>query len=51
MVVASGVTKKLDFLVVADPNTQSGKAKKARDYGIRILADSAFWQLAGINVD
>jgi DNA polymerase III epsilon subunit family exonuclease len=51
MKVASGVTKKLDFLVVADPNTQSGKAKKARDYGIRILADSVFWQLAGINVD
>lgn len=51
LLVASGVTKKLDFLVVADPNTQSGKAKKARDYGIRILADSVFWQLAGINVD
>jgi DNA polymerase-3 subunit epsilon len=51
MKVASSVTKKLDFLVVADPNTQSGKAKKARDYGIRILADSVFWKLAGINVD
>ena len=51
MKVASGVTKKLDFLVVADPNTQSGKAKKARDYRIRILADSVFWQMAGINVD
>lgn len=49
--VANSVTKKLDILVVADPNTQSGKAKKARDYGIRILAESVFWRMAGIRVD
>jgi DNA polymerase III subunit epsilon len=46
-----GVTKKLDLLVVADPNTQSGKAKKARDYGTRVLADSVFWDLIGVKVD
>jgi DNA polymerase-3 subunit epsilon len=51
MVVASNVTKALDVLVVADPNTQSGKAKKARGYGIRILSDAVFWKLAGITVD
>jgi DNA polymerase-3 subunit epsilon len=51
MVVASNVTKKLDILVVADPNTQSGKAKKARDYGIRILSDMVFWRMAGVTVD
>lgn len=51
LIVASGVTKKLDLLVVADPNTQSGKAKKAREYGIRILADSVFWRMAGIAID
>lgn len=51
LIVASGVTKKLDLLVVADPNTQSGKAKKAREYGTRILADSVFWRMAGIQVD
>ena len=48
---ASGVTKKLDVLVVADPNTQSGKAKKARKYGTRILADSVFWNKIGVTVD
>lgn len=42
------VTKNLDILVVADPNTQSGKAKKARQYGIRIMAERAFWHKLGI---
>lgn len=51
LMIASGVTKKLDLLVVADPNTQSGKAKKAREYGTRILADTVFWPMAGIVVD
>lgn len=51
LIVASNVTKKLDILVVADPNTQSGKAKKARNYGIRILSDVVFWKMAGITVD
>ena len=51
LTVASGVTKKLDLLVVADPHTQSGKAKKARDYAIRILSDAVFWRMAGVTVD
>lgn len=51
LVPVSGVTKSLDILVVADPNTQSGKAKKARDYGVRILSDAVFWRMAGVNVD
>jgi DNA polymerase-3 subunit epsilon len=37
------VTKRLDLLVVADPDTQSGKARKAQDYGVRIMAEPAFW--------
>jgi DNA polymerase-3 subunit epsilon len=49
--IASNVTRKLDLLVVADPNTQSGKAKKARTYGTRILSDAVFWRMAGIAVD
>lgn len=49
--VVSGVTKKLDLLVVADPNTQSTKAKKARDYGIRILSEAVFWRMIGAAVD
>ena len=50
LIAANGVTKKLDLLVVADPSTQSGKAKKARRYGIRILAESVFWPMIGVNV-
>jgi DNA polymerase-3 subunit epsilon len=50
MVVASNVSKKLDVLVVADPNSQSGKARKARNYGVRILAEPAFWNAIGVMV-
>lgn len=51
LTVASTVTKKLDILVVADPNTQSGKANKARKYGIRVLSDLVFWRMLGASVD
>jgi DNA polymerase-3 subunit epsilon len=51
LAVASGVTKTLNFLVVADPNTMSGKAKKARTYGTTILAEAVFWAALGIAVD
>lgn len=51
LVVASTVTKGLDILVVADPHTQSGKAKKAHRYGTRILPEAVFWRMAGIAVD
>ncbi len=49
--VMPSVTKKLDLLVVADPNSQSGKAKKARQYGIRIVHEPIFWRSLGIAVD
>ena len=45
------VTKKLNILVVADPDTQSGKAKKARNYGVRIISERAFWQKLGVNIE
>jgi DNA polymerase-3 subunit epsilon len=47
----ASVTKQLDLLVVADPDTLSGKAKKARQYGTRILSERAFWQKLGIRAD
>jgi DNA polymerase-3 subunit epsilon len=50
MIVAGSVTKKLDLLVVADPFTQSGKARKARRYGIRIMHESVFWRALGLEV-
>jgi len=46
LVVLGNVTKKLDLLVVADPDTTSGKARKARQYGIRIIAESVFLRMA-----
>jgi DNA polymerase-3 subunit epsilon len=49
--VMPSVTKKLDLLVVADPNTQSGKANKARQYGIRIVHEPVFWRVLGLVVD
>lgn len=51
VVVAPRVTKALDILVVADPNTLSGKAEKARSYGTRIIGERSFWPSLGINVD
>ncbi len=51
MVVVESVTKKLDLLVVADPLTQSGKAKKAHKYGVRIMHEAVFWKLLGVEVE
>lgn len=51
MVVRNSVTKNLDFLVTADPDSMSGKAKKARSYGIRVLAEPVFWALLGVSID
>jgi DNA polymerase-3 subunit epsilon len=48
--VRSTVTKKLDLLVVADPDTQSLKAKKAREYKIPIMAERAFWKALGVPI-
>ena len=50
LVIHDSVTKKLGLLVVADPNTSSGKAKKARAYGTRIMAEAAFWKAIGVQV-
>ena len=51
LVTCPSVTKKLDILVVADPDSLSGKARKARAYGTRIIAEPAFWRALGVDVD
>lgn len=51
LIVKKGVSKKLDLLVVADSNSQSSKARKAREYNIRILTDMVFWRKIGLNID
>ncbi len=48
--IKSGVSKKLDFLVVADPHTQSSKARKARELGVKIVAEPVFWKMVGVGV-
>ncbi len=51
LVVAPRVTKKLDLLVLADPDSLSGKAKNAAKYGIRRIAERSFWMALGVAVD
>jgi len=51
LVVTERVTKQLDILVVADPNTQSAKARQARTYGTRIIAEAAFWRAIGVQTE
>lgn len=51
LVARDRVTKDLDVLVVADPHTKSGKAQAARRYGIRIMAEPAFWSAIGAQVE
>ena len=49
--VNANVTRKLNLLVVADPDSQSGKARKARLLGTRIMAEAVFWPAIGVTVD
>jgi DNA polymerase-3 subunit epsilon len=51
MVVAPRVTKRLDLLVLADPESMSGKARTARNYGIRLIGERAFWTALGVTID
>jgi DNA polymerase-3 subunit epsilon len=39
------VTKKVAVVVAADPDSLSGKARKAADYGIPIITEAAFVKL------
>jgi DNA polymerase-3 subunit epsilon len=43
----SGVTKNTKVLVAADPDSLSGKAAKARSYGIPVITEAAFARLLG----
>ncbi|MBO4531527.1 MAG: hypothetical protein J5767_12925 [Paludibacteraceae bacterium] len=51
MVLANGgtnldsVTKNLTYLVIADPNSTSGKAKKARELGINLISPQQFMEM------
>ena len=49
--VRKGISKGLDLLVIADPDSQSGKARKAREYGTRVIAEQVFWSTIGVRTD
>jgi DNA polymerase-3 subunit epsilon len=51
LTVMESVTKKLDILVVADPQTQSRKATTARKYGIRIIHEPDFWRMLKVKIE
>ena len=51
LVVRPGVSRGLDLLVMADPDSQSGKAQKADAYGTRRIAEPAFWRAIGVEID
>lgn len=44
-VTHSGVTKTVKLLVAADPDSLSGKARKARDYGIPVVGEEYVWKV------
>ncbi|MGH3938267.1 MAG: BRCT domain-containing protein [Pseudonocardiaceae bacterium] len=45
LVPHGAVTKKVALLVAADPDSLSGKARKARDYGIPVVTEDGFARL------
>jgi DNA polymerase-3 subunit epsilon len=45
LVVGAGVTKRTRLLIAADPDSMSGKAKKARQYGIPVVHPAAYRDL------
>lgn len=45
--VPGSVAKTTKLVVAADPNSQSGKAAKARSYGIPIITEEAFARMVG----
>lgn len=51
MILKSGVSKKLNLLVTADPHSLSGKARKARDLGTRIITVDSFLTLIDFATD
>jgi DNA polymerase-3 subunit epsilon len=47
LVVHPAVTKKVKLVVTADPDSLSGKARKARQYDIPVVTEEAFERMLG----
>jgi len=42
------VSKKLSYLIALDPDSTSGKAKKAKQYGVKVIGLDEAYKLAGV---
>lgn len=51
ILVKANVSAKLDLLVLADPYSRSGKARRANDLGVRKMAEPSFWRAIGVGID
>jgi len=51
LIVAPRLTKTVDLLVLSDPDSTSEKARKARQFGTRLIAETAFWEMIDIEVN
>ena len=51
LIVKSSVSTKCEILVLADPDSRSGKSKVADDLGIRKIAEPVFWRTLGVPID
>ena len=51
MIVKSGVSGRLDMLVLADPDSTSGKAQRATALDVRRVAELAFWRAIDGQID
>jgi len=43
--VAAAVSKKVSLVVAADPDSLSGKARKAREYGVPVVGEEYLGRL------
>ena len=51
LVIKGNVSRKCDILVLADPDSRSGKSKLADDLGLRKIAEPVFWRILGVPID
>ncbi|SDG35734.1 3'-5' exonuclease [Klenkia brasiliensis] len=49
LVPVASVSGKTDVVVCADPESQSGKARKARALGIRVIGEAVFWESLAVS--
>ena len=51
LTIKTSVSRKCDILVLADPDSRSGKSKAADDLGVRKIAEPVFWRMLGVPID